>query len=199
MKRKYTLLALVPVAAVALAACGGDDASIGIDGAWARNSPMASDRGAVYFEITAEEADTLVAASVDSSIAGTVEIHEMVMMEMDGEMGDMDGEMGDMDHGDDGEMGDMDEMSDEMGSDMEMDDMEMDGEMGAEPMMAMQEMAAGLPLPAGEMVELKPGSYHVMLLDLVEPLEIGDEFEVTLSFADSDDITLDVPVLETAP
>lgn len=178
---KHTLTLLVPAAALVLAACGGDDPSVSIESAWARNSPTASDRGAVYFEVTADEADTLLAASVDSSIAGSVEIHEMVAMEGDGDMDEMD----DMD----GEMGsDMDDMNDDMNDDT-----------GAEAMMTMQEMTAGLPLPEGETVELKPGSYHVMLLDLADPLEIGDEFDVTLSFENSDDVTLEVPVLETAP
>lgn len=174
MKRTFTLL----IATLAMAACGSDGASISIDGEWARTSPAASDRGAVYFEVTADEADTLLTASVDPSIAGAAEIHQMVMMETDGDPDDA---------GDD-----MDEMSDEMGSDTEMSEM-------SETPMTMQEMTAGLPLPEGETVELKPGSYHVMLIDLVDPLETGEEFEVTLRFANGDDITIDVPVLETAP
>jgi copper(I)-binding protein len=65
--------------------------------------------------------------------------------------------------------------------------------------MVMQEMTDGLPLPAGETVSLAPGGYHIMLLDLVEPLETGDEFEVTLDFENADDVTLTVTVSETAP
>lgn len=38
----------------------------------------------------------------------------------------------------------------------------------------------GLDLPAGKMVELKPGGYHVMLLDLKQPLKAGDSVPVTL-------------------
>ena len=187
MKRELTLL--VPVVALALAACGGDDA-ISIDSPWARTSPAATDRGAVYFEISADDADTLVGVSVDESVAAAAEIHEMVMAEMEGDTsGDMDESMSDdVDES-------MDDMDDESGSDMEMSDDQSDGEM---PMM-MQEMTSGLPLPAGETVSLEPGSYHVMLLELVEPLETGDEFEVTLTFAEGDDMTIEVPVLETAP
>lgn len=48
--------------------------------------------------------------------------------------------------------------------------------------MKMQELADGLPIPAGGMVELKTGGYHVMLLDLVEPLKEGAEMTVTLTF-----------------
>ncbi len=42
-----------------------------------------------------------------------------------------------------------------------------------------------LALPAGKTVELKPGGYHVMLLDLTGPLKDGDSVPVVLTFADS--------------
>ncbi|MBW0168866.1 MAG: copper chaperone PCu(A)C [Hydrogenophaga sp.] len=38
----------------------------------------------------------------------------------------------------------------------------------------------GLALPAGQTVELKPGSYHVMLLDLKGQVKAGDVVPVTL-------------------
>jgi copper(I)-binding protein len=38
-------------------------------------------------------------------------------------------------------------------------------------------------LPAGKQVVLKPGDYHIMLLELNKPLEVGEKFEVTLRFA----------------
>lgn len=41
-------------------------------------------------------------------------------------------------------------------------------------------------LPAGKMVEFKPGGYHVMLIDLVKPLAKGDKVPITLSFVDKD-------------
>jgi copper(I)-binding protein len=37
-------------------------------------------------------------------------------------------------------------------------------------------------LPAGKAVELKPGSYHVMLMDLKEPLKEGQIVPLTLVF-----------------
>ncbi len=46
--------------------------------------------------------------------------------------------------------------------------------------MRMRELAGGLPLPAGQAVELKPGGYHVMLMDLKQPLKAGDTVPVTL-------------------
>ena len=41
-----------------------------------------------------------------------------------------------------------------------------------------------LPLPAGKVVELKPGGYHVMLMDLVRPLQEGDVVPLQLTFED---------------
>ena len=41
-------------------------------------------------------------------------------------------------------------------------------------------------LPAGKTVELKPGGYHVMLIDLVKPLGAGDTVPVTLTVVGKD-------------
>ena len=41
-----------------------------------------------------------------------------------------------------------------------------------------------LALPAGKTVELRPGGYHVMLMDLAQPLKEGDSVPVMLTFAD---------------
>jgi len=38
----------------------------------------------------------------------------------------------------------------------------------------------GLDLPAGKAVDLKPGGYHVMLMDLKQPLKEGETVTVTL-------------------
>jgi periplasmic copper chaperone A len=43
-----------------------------------------------------------------------------------------------------------------------------------------------LDLPAGQVVELKPGSYHVMLIDLKAPLKAGDSVPITLEVQDKD-------------
>ena len=39
-------------------------------------------------------------------------------------------------------------------------------------------------LPAGKAVEMKPGGYHVMLMDLVAPLKEGDTVPLQLTFED---------------
>lgn len=176
MKR---LLTIIPVAALALAACGSDDEAVSIDDAWARTSAEGQTTGAIYFEITAEDGDTLIGASVPASVASDAQIHEVVPA-AETDMGDEQTDMGDEEMSDDGDHGGMD-----MG----------DGEMA----MTMQELVDGLPLPAGETVVLQPGGYHVMLLDLAEPLEVGDEIELTLDFENADDTTLTVEVAESAP
>ena len=68
-------------------------------------------------------------------------------------------------------------------------------DMGA---MVMQQIMS-LDLPAGETVELKPGGYHVMLIDLPAPLEIGQTFDVTLDFETAPDQVVTVEVRDDAP
>lgn len=43
----------------------------------------------------------------------------------------------------------------------------------------------GLELAAGKAVELKPGGYHVMLMDLKQALKAGDSVPITLVFEDA--------------
>ena len=43
---------------------------------------------------------------------------------------------------------------------------------------------SGLDLAAGRTFELKPGGYHVMLMDLKQPLKGGDQVPITLVFED---------------
>ena len=43
-----------------------------------------------------------------------------------------------------------------------------------------------LPLPAGQTVELKPGGYHVMMMDLKAPVKAGDAVPLTLVFEGAD-------------
>ena len=54
-------------------------------------------------------------------------------------------------------------------------------------------------IAAGQTVTLEPGGYHVMMLDLVEPLKTGDTFELTLTFAEAGDMVIEVEVRDTAP
>ena len=63
--------------------------------------------------------------------------------------------------------------------------------------MKMRELEEGLPIPAGGMVELKPGGYHIMFMDLQHPLVEGEEVSVTLTFETAGEIT--VPFVIGAP
>ena len=47
-------------------------------------------------------------------------------------------------------------------------------------MMTMQPVES-IAVPAGESVELKPGGYHVMLMDLRKPIAAGDKVPITLT------------------
>ena len=48
--------------------------------------------------------------------------------------------------------------------------------------MRMRELPQGLEIKPGEKVTLKPGSYHVMFMDLKQPLAEGETVEGTLVF-----------------
>ena len=60
-----------------------------------------------------------------------------------------------------------------------------------------------LDLPAGREVQLKPGGYHVMLLDLRRPLKVGEkvQLELRLETRDGKRVTqpVEVEVRSTAP
>ena len=60
--------------------------------------------------------------------------------------------------------------------------------------MKMREISGGLPVPAGGSVVLKPGGYHVMLIDLNKPLKAGETFPLTLVFEKAGNISITVPV-----
>ena len=79
----------------------------------------------------------------------------------------------------------------------EVHEMKMDGEV-----MKMRPLTS-LELPAGKLVELKPGGHHLMLMDLKAPLQAGTRVPLTLTFRDAKGKTskleLSVPVLTRAP
>jgi len=185
--------------ALLLASCGSDDAAkddttttaaktettaaaadIEISDAWARQSPDGTTMGAAYMNITSADGDVLTGASVPVDIAAEAQIHEMVPA-------------GDAGMGEDSTEGSMDETTTTAADDS--------GDMGdgssdmGDDSMTMQEIDK-LEIPAGETVKLEPGGYHVMLIDLVEPLEVGQTFDVTLTFEKAGDKTVTVEVKE---
>jgi copper(I)-binding protein len=156
-----------------LAACGGGDdggAGVRVDGAWARATPGAATAAAVYMEVTSADGDRLVGAAVEPSVAGVAEIHETVTVDATG----TDATGTDTTGGDHADHGATDEP------------------------MTMREVES-IELPGGEPVTFAPGGLHVMLVDLADPLEEGERFDLTLTFDGADDLVVDVEVRLDAP
>jgi periplasmic copper chaperone A len=103
------------------------------------NAPVAG--GFLTITNAGPEDDTLIAAVSD--IAGTMQVHEMVM----------------------------------------------DGDV-----MKMRELAGGLVIPAGGTVELKPGGYHLMFMDLKGALVEGETVKVTLTFANAGTVDVELAI-----
>ncbi len=80
----------------------------------------------------------------------------------------------------------------------EVHEMKMDGDI-----MRMRPVSGGLALPAGQPVQLKPGSYHIMLMDLKAPVTKDSSVPLTLVFKDAKGVEsrleLKLPVAATAP
>lgn len=60
--------------------------------------------------------------------------------------------------------------------------------------MKMRELPDGLVIPAGETVNLMPGGYHVMFMDLTGPLAEGETIKVRLTFEVAGEVDIDMPV-----
>jgi len=99
---------------------------------WVRGTVRGQKATGAFMQLTATEPATLV--SVESPVAGSVQIHEMKM---------------------------------------ENDVMKM-------------RAIPRLDLPAGKAVELKPGGYHMMLMDLKQPLKKGEAVPISLRFEGKD-------------
>lgn len=203
--------ALLVGASLLLAGCGDDDSSsedtttttaaeastttetettapageITVSGAWARTSPAMTSAGAAYMEITngTDTDDALISASVDASIAGKVEIHETTMASAGSEE-----EMA----GEGAEMAPTSDMAGDMATTT------MGGSDPDEGMMRMQPVDE-IPVAAGATAVLEPGGYHIMMLDLVAPLEAGTTIEITLTFENAGEIVVEAQVSDTAP
>jgi copper(I)-binding protein len=192
--------AVVVLAATGLVACGddSDDAKddptttteaattkLEVSDVWARpvEDLTAKDTSAIYMVITGgSEDDALVKASVPADVAGTVELHETVAAD-DSTSTTMAGDM---------ESTTTTAMGGDMSTTTAMDGS--GGDMGG-GMMTMQPVES-IPVPAGEKVELAPGGYHIMLLEVKKVLAVGDTIEVTLTFEKAGEITTTAEVRE---
>lgn len=63
--------------------------------------------------------------------------------------------------------------------------------------MRMRPLKDGLEIKPGETVELKPGSYHLMLMDLKQPLQQGQRVKGTLKFEKAGSIDVEFAVEAT--
>ncbi len=99
---------------------------------WVRGTVRGQKATGAFMQLTAVESASLV--SVESPVAGSVQIHEM-MLEND--------------------------------------------------VMKMRQIQK-LDLPAGKSVDLKPGGYHMMLMDLKQPLKKGEAMPIWLRFEAKD-------------
>jgi copper(I)-binding protein len=64
-------------------------------------------------------------------------------------------------------------------------------------MAKMQPVEGGIDIPASGSLDLKPGSYHVMLMGLTKPFVPGDSIVLTLKFASGAELHLAVPIVAT--
>lgn len=165
-------LALVLALALALtvAACSSSGGGIKTSGAWARQSMAMADTGAAYLVIenAGTEADYLLGGTTPA--ASSIEVHETVDMSSS-----------------------MPAESQAMGMPSASP-----GSMASAPagsMLGMQRIER-LEIPAGATVELKPGSFHLMLIDLTQELKVGETIEMTLSFEKAGDVKVTAEVRE---
>ena len=136
-----------------------------------RSSPPGVADGAAYVTIESAADDQLIGVSVPADVAASVELHETVTD--DGEAVDDTAGHGTGSHG-------------------------TAPAEGSGATMTMRQVSA-VDLPAGEPVVFGPGGLHVMLVDLAGPFESGSSFELTLTFADAEPLTITVDVRDEAP
>lgn len=60
--------------------------------------------------------------------------------------------------------------------------------------MKMRQLAGGLEIKPGETVELKPGSYHVMMIGLAKPYKEGDSVKGALTFEKAGTVEIEFKV-----
>ena len=188
-RRGAALLTCLALAAgVALSACGSDDDGSSTDtpqdtvqdsdvgasaivatDAWARTSPMSAGAGAAYVVLTNH-------GDVDDALIG-VSVPDTIAAVT--ELHETRAAASD----------DSDDSS------MPMDSMPMDS---SAPMMEMVPVDR-IDIPAGGVAVLEPGGFHVMLLDLVAPLEPGTTVPLTLTFEVAGELTVDAVVGDGAP
>ena len=170
MKRMTTIAAvLVAAATFGLAACGSDD-----DTTTTAASTEAVTVTAPWARVTAAEAKTSAAYMTIASKDGDVLTKASVPASIAG----------------------MAQLHETTTSGESMDSMD---EMDDDSMTAMKGMkeVAKIDIPAGGSVQLKPGGYHIMLMELAKPIAAGDTVPVTLTFEKAGEVTVDAVARES--
>ncbi len=73
--------------------------------------------------------------------------------------------------------------------DLQIHEMKMEGDV-----MKMRQLVDGLEIPAGGKVELKPGGYHFMFMQLKAPFKPGDGVKIKLKFEKAGEVDITLPV-----
>jgi periplasmic copper chaperone A len=68
--------------------------------------------------------------------------------------------------------------------------------MGDGDMMLMQPVEDGFMVMPNNFVELTPGGFHIMLINLTQELIAGETFELTLNFENAGEVQVSVPIME---
>ena len=62
--------------------------------------------------------------------------------------------------------------------------------------MMMMRPIKGVMIPAGSSATLKPGGYHIMIINLKKDLKAGDQIDLALGFKNGGEVSLNAPVKE---
>lgn len=184
MKTRITNLSLLAVTALALAGCGGDDGATESPTSEAPAVDATDGASVPIIDISAVWARTSPMMTSNGAVYMTiqsVEGDELLSASVDPTVA-----------------GSAEIHETVASGGMSGDSMPMDTSGGMSGQMTMQEVDS-IVIPAGEAVQLSPGGYHIMLLELVGPLEVGQRFEVTLTFADAGEIVVMAEVRDDAP
>ena len=79
--------------------------------------------------------------------------------------------------------------SSEVAGKLEIHEMTMDNNV-----MKMRQLKEGLTIKAGQSIELKPGSFHLMFVGLSKPLAAGEHFKAVLQFEKAGAVNVEVDV-----
>lgn len=169
MKRITTIAAaLVATASLGLAACGSDD-----DTTTTAASTKAVTVTAPWARVTAAEVKTSAAYMTIASKDGDVLTKASVPASIAG----------------------MAQLHETTTSGESMDGESMDS--GSTSAMKGMKEVSSITIPAGGSVQLKPGGYHIMLMELAKPIAAGDTVPVTLTFEKAGEVTVDAVARES--